>query len=159
MKEEWKDIVGFEGLYKVSNYGAIYSCYTNKELVPIKTSKGYYKVGLYKDNKKIQKRIHRLVAETFIKNDKNFLEVNHKDGNKTNNNVNNLEWCTGEYNIEHAFSNGLVPNISQPKKVKDRHQNIIYDSIRSAANKCGIKAKNISKSANRNSKNTRWEFV
>lgn len=115
MSEEWKDIKGYEGLYQVSNKGNIKSlsrivgtkkCGRHKLkeriLKPCKCGK-YYSVTLCKNNKIVRKYIHRLVAETFISNSNNLLDVNHKDGNTYNNCVNNLEWCTRSENIKHSY--------------------------------------------------------
>lgn len=120
MVEIWKDIIGYEGLYKVSNLGRIKSLY---RVVPHK-SKGsktipesikklnvgtnnYYIVMLNKNGEKITKTVHRLVAIAFLSNPENKKEVNHKDGNKLNNNIYNLEWNTVSENRFHAFRTGL----------------------------------------------------
>ena len=98
--EQWKDIKGYEGLYQVSNEGRVKSLKWNKEKI-LKGghhTKGYLQLCLYKDGQVIMKKIHRLVAEAFIPNPNNYKEVNHKDENKENNSVENLEWCTQEYN-------------------------------------------------------------
>lgn len=120
MKELWKDIKGYEGCYQVSNLGRIksldrmtnnqYGEYFMKGRIlknSIIKDKGYCRVSLNNGNGKISKRVHRLVAEAFIPNPENKLEVNHKDGNKLNNCVSNLEWCTNKENIEHSIRTGL----------------------------------------------------
>ncbi len=133
MNEQWRNIKGFEGLYQVSNLGnvkslkrfnrtsKIYSSlgYYRKEkiLKPSKDAAGYLKIDLCKNGKRKNYLIHRLVAETFIPNPENKLQVNHKDGNKSNNFVDNLEWATPKENIIHAVVNGL--NI--PKKGWKHH--------------------------------------
>lgn len=118
--EQWKDIEGYEGLYQVSSLGRIKSLkawrgnkykslYINVEKI-IKLSKeksGYLKVVLHNKNKKQNKRVHRLVAEAFIPNPYNYKCINHKDCNKENNNIDNLEWCTQRYNVVHAINNDL----------------------------------------------------
>lgn len=114
MKEIWKDIVGYEGLYKVSNLGNVLSIprqgtHSNKEyfLKKIKTKKGYLNVTLMKESKSLYTGIHRLVAQAFIPNKENKPQVNHIDGNKENNSVNNLEWVTNKENMLHSWKIGL----------------------------------------------------
>lgn len=119
--EIWKPIKGYEGLYDVSNLGNIRSLPRNttkgKILKPQKDTNNYMMVGLVKDKKTKFKRIHRIVAETFLDNINNLPEVNHKDGNKKNNNVNNLEWVTSKENIHHAIKNKLIIGLKQAVKV------------------------------------------
>lgn len=98
--EEWKDIVGYEKHYQISNKGRIRSKHTNAILNPSKTG-GYYHIGLRYEKRK-ECTIHRLVAEAFLPNPNNLPFVNHKDENKLNNNVENLEWCTCEYNTNYG---------------------------------------------------------
>ena len=103
MKEIWKDKKDYEGHYQVSNWGRIKSIKFGKERILKQNIRcGYYYVNLYKNNIKKQYPVHRLVAEAFIDNPDNLFQVNHKDENKTNNNVDNLEWCTNEYNINYG---------------------------------------------------------
>ena len=110
MDEIWKDKKYYEGLYQVSNCGRIKSFKWNKEkiLQPLIQSNGYYYVGLVKNNKRINYKIHRLVAEAFLPNPNNYKEVNHKDENKTNNIVSNLEWCDRKYNQNFGTRNEKV---------------------------------------------------
>ena len=102
--EEWKDIEEYEGLYQVSNLGRVKSLYWNNERI-MKTAKdkdGYLLVNLYKNKKGKSYLVHRLVAMAFIPNPNNLPEVNHKDEDKTNNNVDNMEWCGRKYNINYG---------------------------------------------------------
>ena len=122
MIETWKDIKGYEGLYMVSNFGNVKSLprkrYTGgilKERILTvrlnKTSKkSYFIVALYKDGKRDDLQVHRLVAEAFIPNPDNKPQVNHIDGNTYNNVETNLEWCTPKENTYHAWKNGLCEN-------------------------------------------------
>lgn len=102
--EIWKDIKGYEGLYQVSNLGHIKNRH-GRILKPEYSNKGYACVQLRKDNKCKKYRVHRLVAEGFISNPGNLPEVNHKDENKMNNSVENLEWCTHKQNMNHYMKN------------------------------------------------------
>lgn len=110
MKEEWKDIKGYEGLYKISNLGRVKSLpkhagrsYRKERILKNSIDKdGYIKVTLCKNNKTSFLSIHRLLAIAFIPNPNNFPQINHKDENKQNNNLNNLEWCTCKYNINYG---------------------------------------------------------
>ena len=105
LNEIWKPIKGYEGLYEVSNFGRIKSLKRNIILKSYKDGRGYLCVRLYKYNSSIQYKVHRLVAEVFIDNPNNYKEVNHKDENKTNNRVENLEWCDRKYNCNYGTRN------------------------------------------------------
>lgn len=100
MQEIWKDILNYEGYYQISNYGNIKSFhnYRKGSILKPRLKKGYYQIGLRKEGKRKWYAIHRLVAQAFIPNPNNLPQVNHKDENKLNNNVNNLEWCSVCYN-------------------------------------------------------------
>ena len=103
-KEYWKTVVGYEGHYQVSNFGRVKSIKFGKEIIlkPRKDRYGYLQLNLWKNNKLKRCRIHRLVAEAFIPNPNNYTCVNHKDENKLNNSVSNLEWCTYKYNSNYG---------------------------------------------------------
>lgn len=107
MIEVWKDVVGLEGYYKISSFGRIFSIKSNRILIRKPKYTGYFDIDLYKDGKCYNKRIHRLVAEAFIPNPENKPLVNHIDGNKQNNRVDNLEWVTDSENCLHAVHNSL----------------------------------------------------
>lgn len=113
-KEIWKPIRGYEGLYEVSNLGRVrslartdtgYRCGRkptyDKELAYYLV-RGYYAVVLYKRGKQKHFLVHRLVADAFIPNPNNYPQINHKDENPKNNIVDNLEWCTGKYNVNYG---------------------------------------------------------
>ena len=119
IKEIWKDIKGYEGLYQISNYGNLksldrkvnvknnfYRISKGKIIKSTPQTNNYLRATLCKKNKKYDARIHRLVAEHFIKNPFNKPYINHKDFNKRNNYFNNLEWVAPKENDYHAFLNG-----------------------------------------------------
>lgn len=111
----WKDIPGYEGLYKVSNTGKIFSCVTNRELSVIQKKDGYTCISLCdKDHNKKQYRIHQLVAKAFIPNPNNLPMINHKNEIKNDNRVENLEWCNNFYNSNYGNRNLILS-----KKLKD----------------------------------------
>ena len=124
--EVWKDIVGFEGFYKVSNKGNVYSVERRdsrgnicegRVLKPGYTSCGYLQVGLSKNGKSKTRTVHRLVAETFLPNPNDLPQVNHRDEDKDNNNVENLEWCDTKYNINYGTGSERAAQ-TRFKKVK-----------------------------------------
>lgn len=184
MKEIWKDIKDYEGLYQVSNLGRIKSIKNNnikyghyKDFILSQTDNNsfhYMRCGLCKNGKLKYYAVHRLVAQAFIPNTNNYLEVNHKDGDKSNNCVDNLEWCTRSQNMKHAIKYGLLkppmlnkkyeknPN-SKPiiqydkkmKKIKD------WNSIREASNYLKINEVGISYCCNNKRKTAGgyiWKF-
>ena len=108
----WKDIPGYEGLYKVSNTGKIFSVVTNRELSVIQKKDGYTCISLCdKDHNKKQYRIHQLVAKAFIPNPNNLPMINHKNEIKNDNRVENLEWVTAQQNSSYG---------SRPERVSEK---------------------------------------
>ena len=130
MQEEiWKDVDGYEELYQVSNLGRVKSLYkkigfyyrNEKILSNCTQPNGYLAVNLGKNSIITRKSVHRLVAQAFIPNLENKPFINHKDGNKKNNCVDNLEWVTHSENVSHAYKIGLN-NHKPPVKIgKDNH--------------------------------------
>lgn len=112
----WKPVVNFEGIYEVSDTGGVRCLLNNRGntlAIPKPRSicydkKGYAFVTLSKDKKKSTHFVHRLVAMSFLPNEDNLPEVNHKDEDPTNNNVGNLEWCTSQYNMEYSHAINLT---------------------------------------------------
>ena len=111
--EEWRDVKGYEGLYQVSNKGRVKSLNridsrgnkVNEKILRPGKRNNYLFVNLYKNGKRKLYDIHRLVAQAFLPNPDNLPVVNHKDENKLNNNVENLEWCTQAYNVNYSHNN------------------------------------------------------
>ena len=154
MIEIWKDIENYEGLYQISNWGRVKSLPKSwlkydggilhqKELIlkPRPTTVGYLRVCLRKDNHSKDFYIHRLVGLAFLPNPHNYSEINHIDENKTNNNVDNLEWCSrcqnnnwGSHNISGAKKRG------KPVMQYDTNGNLIsvYESGKKASREVGV---------------------
>lgn len=117
--EEWRPIAEFDGEYEVSNLGRVrsmkkYRGQTGRIMPQTQQPSGrngerrYFAVMFSHNNKNYCRKVHRLVAEAFIPNPDNLPQINHKDGNKANNQVSNLEWCTGSQNMKHAIRTGLA---------------------------------------------------
>lgn len=172
----WKDIPNFEGLYRVSNGGDIFNVITNKKLKTTIKKTGYVYVILTKEKHKYHKRVHRLVAEAFIPNPDNLPQVNHKDEEKTNNKVDNLEWCTAKYNMNHGTRNKRISKFRQTHqfggnnpnavKVLNKTTGEIFESVRDAAKKYNCHPSSISSACsplnrhhNYSIKGCKWEWL
>lgn len=153
MEEEWRPIKGYEGLYEVSNMGRVKSLHANEEIVlkQAEYRNGYMGVSLSKDGTVNMKLVHRLVAIAFIKNPNNYEFVNHKDGDKKNNTVGNLEWCTRSYNTKHAYDHKLMTRNEQKKSVILYKRYGEYDSITEAAEALGVEPQTLSHAMRKNS--------
>ncbi len=113
--EEWRDIQGYEGLYQVSNAGRVKRLLKSNQkgriLSLTEDKDGYLRAHLSKNNSALFHSVHRLVATAFIQNPDGFPLVNHRDENKSNNNVENLEWCTAQYNTRYKNA-----HLKKPRK-------------------------------------------
>lgn len=140
---------GFEERYEIYNDGSIISLYTNKPICQWVDNVGYLQVSLKKDGKKYYRRVHRLVAEHFIPNPNNSPQVNHIDGDKTNNNINNLDWVDNKSNTQHGYDNNLYHskhrNIKVAVYTKFGKYINTYKSIRETAEKLNINRKTLSR--------------
>jgi len=106
--EIWKDIKDYENKYQISNLGKVRNIKTKKLYITSIDSRGYYRINLYDNLGKYKTfRVHRLLGVAFIPNTNNYPCINHIDGNKANNELSNLEWCTYQQNTIHAFETGL----------------------------------------------------
>lgn len=126
--EIWKDIEGCEGKYQVSNKGRIKSLQDRgvkreKILSLLKHNSGYYSIGLMINGKCKHFLVHRLVAKAFIENPNNYNFVNHKDENKRNNDVENLEWCTKSYNAIYYLERDEARKIEYANRLRDKKTN------------------------------------
>ena len=157
---EWRDLVGYEGVYKISSDGEIYSVprfNTKGGLMKLHLHKtGYLYTLICKDGKQKNVNVHREVAKAFIPRPNNKTEVNHKNGIKTDNRVENLEWVTGKENIKHAYKTGLKKaSIGKVPVVvirQDNGERTIYESIRSAARHLELNPNAVSKALERGRK-------
>lgn len=161
--EIWKPVVGYEHQYEVSNHGRVKSCKRYRKgkkgaptlvrerlLVQTVDHSGYMKVGLSADNHSKNHSVHRLVGEAFIPNPHGLEQINHKDENKKNNHVSNLEWCTNEYNSTYgtrldriAKKNASSPKFKKPIVGVRGKEVVRFDSARSASRALGICASQI----------------
>ena len=147
MSEIWKDVLGYEGHYLVSNIGQVKSIKfkKNKILNPSTNNKGYLYISLYKNNTQIRRLVHRIVAEAFLSNPREKLTVNHINGIKTDNAVINLEWATYSENNKHAFANGLKCNKGLLNGQKNSQSKLTKDQVIEIRALCdlGVKRKDI----------------
>lgn len=149
--EIWQPIPNTNSMYYISSLGRVYSKHTNNFRKPYKDTKGYLMVD-YRNiaNRRITKKIHRLVAELFITRHSENLIVNHIDGNKTNNHVSNLEWVTYKENTQHMLNNNLkksfpnnLPNKEKPVLCVELNKE--FNSMQEASRVLGIPQSSISK--------------
>lgn len=141
MIEEWRPVIGYEGLYEVSSYGRVRSLdkydsmnrFLRGRILRLFTDGlGYLRAQLYSNSKRKSFLVHRLVAQAFIPNPDNLPQVNHIDENPSNDNVDNLEWCDGKYNVNYGtridrirdirLKNGTYTGLSKEEYRKKRYQ-------------------------------------
>ena len=139
-----KDIIGYEGLYAVTSCGKVYSYRNEKFLKLQKRKDGYLQVNLCKNSERKKYLVHRLVAEAYLPNPNNLPCVNHRDENKENNALPNLEWCTHEYNINYGSHNKrMAKSLSKP--VYCEELNKTFDGAAAAARELGLDHSHITK--------------
>lgn len=166
-KEIFKPVKGYEKRYEVSNFGRVKSSINGKILKPEITKNGYCRVDLYDDNGKHKHRlVHRLVLEAFVPNPNNYPQGNHKDEDKTNNHVENLEWCTPQYNSNYGTRGQRISEKQNKKVAKlDTSGNVLatYKSTLEAAEQNpGTHSQNISavcRGLNKTHKGFVWAYV
>ena len=183
-RPKWKDIVGYENEYQINQFGEIRTLKDSPKLKKydvlkpqISKRNGYVYQMLYKNGKEKLLRVHRLVAMAFLPNSNNLPQVNHKDGNKQNNSVDNLEWCEQSDNMKHAYKNGLqIPSENQRKaiintnklkqkkvcQIKDGEVINTFSGISEASRQTKISISCISRCCNLKRKSTNgyeWRFL
>lgn len=173
--EIWKEIPRYNGAYLISNFGNMKSteryCYHGDKpwlvkerlLSKVVGHTGYIEYQVTYNKKHRSEKAHRLVAEAFIPNPENKPHINHKDGNKQNNHVENLEWCTEKENVIHAYHHGLVKRC---KKIAQYDMNMNLIKIWETTGdieRAGIARKssihNVCKGINKYCKNYIWRYV
>lgn len=183
INEEWRDIPGYEGIYKISNTGKVkslerkvkklygYKTISEKILKPIKDSRGYLIVNLCKENKMKSMKLHRLVASTFLTNPNNLPQINHKNEIKEDNRVTNLEYCDARYNTNFGSRNkraGIAiskVNTNNPKRSKAVlciETNQIYPSTMEVQRQFGFNSSDIAKCCRgeiKSSHKLHWQYV
>jgi hypothetical protein len=138
MKTIWKDVKNFEENYMISNTGLLYSKKAKRILCTHPNGDGYLSFHASTKKGSFTLRIHRLVASHFLEIDPKKQCVNHKDGNKLNNNVNNLEWCTHKENTQHAIKNKLIKNNKPVIQLENGIKIKEFESIREASRQTKI---------------------
>lgn len=144
MSEIWKPIRDFEDKYEISTLGRVKSIGTYNTckkgiMIPMVDTSGYQHVRLYSGGKVVDKSIHRLVAETFLPNPNGLKYVNHKDENRRNNALENLEWCTNQYNIAYSLGRKVIQLSKEGTLLR------VFNSIAEASKEFNIPTTNISK--------------
>lgn len=134
-----KDIKGYEGLYAITSDGKVWSYRKKRYLNLVLCGRGYLQAHLWKNGERKPGLVHRLVAETYIPNPSNLPQVNHKDEDKTNNNADNLEWCSAKYNMTYGSrqDENCIPVLCV-------ETNTIYKSMTEAEHKLGVHQSGIS---------------
>lgn len=172
MKEVWKDISEFEGLYQVSNLGRV----RNRDGLVKQTktnNRGYIQICLHKQGKSYYKLMHRVVAEAFIPNPNELPQINHKDEDKNNNTIQNLEWCTNMYNRHfgtsiqrmaqhHNYSEVAKASSKPVLQLKDGMVIKQYESVMAASREVGISdsaIRQVCYGRNKNSAGFQWQYM
>lgn len=164
--EQWKPIANYHN-YEISNFGSVRNIKTKRLIKKSIHYLGYVRYALFNNSKRTYVYAHRLVANHFLENASNLKEVNHVDGNKQNNNIENLEWTSKQQNTDHAINNGLKSKIIQKsKQVKQYSLNgdliQVFESSRSAAKILQISQSGISAACNEKIhtyKNFIWKYT
>lgn len=169
MKEIWKEVYGFDHLYEISNQGRLRTKYAGKRgyvkdysfINPLDNGHGYLRFNLRLNHKQKTVYVHQLVAEAFIDNPFGYKEINHKDENKKNNCVDNLEWCDHKYNQNYG-SLGQKISTAHCRKIRCIENGMVFESLTDAAKTLNVAKTAISNCLNGRSKIScgyTWEYV
>lgn len=170
MKKEnelkWSPIVDYEGYYEINSLGTVRSIERlvdhpisgkikcRKRYITTRINNwGYRQLVLSKNGKATTHSLHRLLAKTFIPNPFNKAEINHKNGIKIDNCLENLEWCTRKENLQHAYQNGLINKSSQRKPVIDISTGLVFEKVKEAADHFSVSLSTCKNYLNGNRKN------
>jgi hypothetical protein len=165
---KFENIIGYEDMYQISINGDVINKKKNTMIKPSVDSRGYYQVHFSKNGKPKKISLHRLLAIQFIPNPLNKTQVNHIDGNKKNNAIDNLEWCTPSENIRHAWDTGLCKmtekNRETARKLKskmvlDLQTGIFFDSVLELTKALNVSYSMANVHANQKVKNPRFIYV
>lgn len=167
--EEWKEVYGFDILYEISNLGHVRTKYVKNrgytseyhDCKPLDNGHGYLRFNWTSNGKHRTVYVHRLVAEYFIDNPNGYPEVNHIDENKTNNTLNNLEWCDRQYNNSYGTKNIRAAKKTR-RKIRCNETGIVYDSLKAASEDMEICKTAISNCLNNRSKSScgyTWSYA
>ena len=162
---QWRPVIGYEGVYEVSENGDVRNVKKEKVLKPQKHRGGYRQIILWRQNKFKALYMHRLVAMSFIENPLCKKQVNHIDGDKSNNRINNLEWVTASENEKHAYNIGLKELCKQKisercsKEVLDLYSGIFYKSLVSACKATNSKYSIAKRAARLKSQTQRFKYI
>ena len=161
--EVWRDIEGYEGLYQVSNFGNVRSIKNGrlKVLKPVFNSKGYHRVCLCKYGKIKNYSVHRLVLSAFVPNTLNLPQINHKNEIRTDNRLENLEWCDAKYNCNYG-NHSYSFSKSKSKRILCIETGEVFDSVKEASNTLKCSHSLISQCLNNKIKTAygyHWRFV
>ena len=147
---EWRDTYIYGEKYEVSNTGLVRNKTTGQILKPHEDGKGYLRISLSRNNKQVTIKVHRAVAIAFIENPLNLPQVNHKDTDKKNNAVDNLEWISNYDNMQHAIRNGLTNHVEYAGRkkrpvigIKDTGEMVRFGSLAEASEKCNVSRSNL----------------
>ncbi|MBE6993392.1 MAG: hypothetical protein E7423_01920 [Ruminococcaceae bacterium] len=158
--ECWAEIKGTDGRYEISSYGRVWSNISRKILRSYVNSAGYVLITFPINGEKKRRQVHKLVADAFIPNPENKPQINHIDADRTNNHVENLEWCTASENTRHAFKLGRAKRAPHHEKAVVRSDGKEYRSMSEAARDLGVPYSYIRDVCNGTQKTTRgYSFV